>query len=217
MHRSRSSSSFSRQWLRSTPTPRRSLTLVLLVAGLAACVPSLQPLYTDQDDVFDDRLQGTFQEQEKGDGSTWTFERDAGGGVTLVYQEQISAGGLLKGGPGRFTVHPVVLGETLFLDLFPDETALDNDLNDLVNAHLLPVHTFWTAALDDGALTLRYFDPEWLDRQLAAGSVSIQHQTVADITVLTAPTPELRALMKRLATVPEAFSDPIVLRRTRAQ
>ena len=63
-------------------------------------------------------------------------------------------------------------------------------------------------------VVLRYLDPEWLESRIESGSISIRHEMVEDAVVLTAPTEELQRLMTALASDPEAFSDPIVLRPT---
>ena len=82
---------------------------------LAGCVPSLNPLYTEKDLIFDEALLGVWSEKENSNDG-WTFRKRDEKSYLLVVQ----AGE--KSSP--FIAHLVQLGKYRFLDLYPDEAGL---------------------------------------------------------------------------------------------
>src|SRR5687768_5465110 len=78
---------------------------------LAACVPSVNPLYTADTIVFDEALLGIWKDKPEADDS-WNFSRSNDKSYTLVIQE--------KDANSKFSAHLVKLGDVMFLDLFPD-------------------------------------------------------------------------------------------------
>ena len=105
-----------------------SFTALLVLTG---CVPSLQPLYTDEDLTFDPALLGTWRGGDPGD--TWEFTQENETGYHLVVNETKSR--FSEGGKGGFVVHLVMAEGVRFLDLFPAEP--DSPQNSLFAVHFV--------------------------------------------------------------------------------
>ena len=174
-----------------------ALGLATLVAG---CVPSLHPLYTDEDLVYDPALVGTWTEEESED--TWTFRRVGDKSYDLIYTE----GGV----PARFDAHLVQLGESLFLDTYPGEPDIKNDFYLI---HLVPAHTFSRIQIEGDILRYAMLDLDWLRRMISEKKVSIAHEQVDGGVLLTASTTELQEFFIKYADDDKAFPDPTELHR----
>jgi hypothetical protein len=198
-----------------------SITALLVLTG---CVPSLQPLYTDEDLSFDPALLGTWTGGNPGE--TWEFKhgetRECKQAIKteckeyrLVVTEPESR--FSEGGKGEFTVHLVMVDGMRFLDLFPAEPGCP--LNSLLLAHLVPAHTFWRVSQIEPSLKLAYFsfgDSEmkgegWLQSFLKMNPTAIRHEQVEDGVLLTAAPKELQHFL--LAHLQEGFGEPMELQR----
>src|SRR6266699_4476433 len=95
-----------------------SASVFVVLCGLSGCIPtSINPLYTGQDLVFDPALIGVWRSE--GDSKeTWAFEKAGDTKYTFIYTDA-------EGKTGRFEAHLLKLGHTRFLDLFPDESGIE--------------------------------------------------------------------------------------------
>jgi len=174
--------------------------LALLIA--AGCIPSLHPLYTDADIVFEPALVGTW---DGGDAEpSLVFTQAGEDAYTLVYTEDSEES-------GAFDVHLASINGRLFLDLFPQEP--DIDASAFYMLHLMPVHTFALVELSEQELKLSVIDPNWLDELLKQDPSAIKHEMVMDYPVFTASTEELQAFVTKYAETEGAFSTPMPLKR----
>ncbi|MDZ7345081.1 MAG: hypothetical protein ONA90_11280 [candidate division KSB1 bacterium] len=173
-------------------------TMALLLAGCV--VPSLHPLFTEADLVFDPNLIGTWAKE--GEENTWTFQKGGGKAYDFIYTE--------KGTPAQFEAHLVRLDKFLFLDTYPEEPDIDNDLYKL---HLIPAHHFFRIWITGDTLRLAALDPDWLKNMIDQKKVNIAHERVEDTIVLTAPTKALQEFVLKYAEDAEAFSDPTEIYR----
>lgn len=171
---------------------------VLLAAAALSCVRSLQPLYEDEDLVFEPRLIGTWTDSDGED--DWTFARGVGNEYVLTCltgEDEVKA--KFRGRLGR-------LGGAYFLDLFPEKGGAPLPKNDLLAMHLVPAHTFWRVRLiAEGGLHLDPFNADWLRDGLREGRLKIAHVETSDEVILTAGTRELQAFLAVLASDNEAF------------
>jgi hypothetical protein len=174
-----------------------ALGLVVLVAG---CVPSLHPLFTEDNLVYDPALVGTWADQE-GE-NTWTFQKFGDNVYNLIYTEE--------GVPARFDAHLVQLGEFLFLDTYPGEPDIKNDFYLI---HLIPAHIFSRIEMEGDTLRYAMLDLDWLRDMISEEKVSIGHEKVDGGILLTATTAELQEFFIKYADDDKAFSDPTELRR----
>jgi hypothetical protein len=185
-------------------------------------VPSLEPLYSEQDLVFGPDLIGVWEaadDPSREPTLTWTFERGEGNAYRLTIREGEAS--------AAFDAHLLRLGEATYLDFFPvvppdcvpvpaDESGFPESAVPVLQAvHFVPVHSFWRVLLDGDDMQVAALSPDWLGRQLEQGRVRINHKPYEDehVILLTAPTADLQQLIHEHADDPEAFAEPLPLRR----
>ena len=124
---------------------RRIVTLcaAVLVVG---CVPSIHPLYTEGDLVFEPALVGLWAEED--DDDRWVFRKSG----ELEYELTITEDGT----PGDFEARLLQLGSHRFLDLYPEEPPLENGF---YTFHLLPIHTFYKFQIEGDMVRIVGLDP----------------------------------------------------------
>jgi hypothetical protein len=165
------------------------LLLALLVAG---CVPSLQPLFTDRDLVFDERLLGAWVEGEE----SWTFEKRDALSYRLVVRE--------KGAEAPFVAHLGKLRGHLLLDIYPEESAKKVLDDSGYGQSFIPAHGFFKVGEVGDRLGLRVLDNQWFENYLRLHPRALAHYLVPDHgLVLTASTQELQKFLLRHS---DAFS-----------
>lgn len=185
-----------------------AVVCLALVALLPGCVvQSLHPLYTEQQPAFEPALVGVWEEvNDEGaseDASVWTFEGVENKAYRLTAQF----------GDDRTTqqVHLVRLGDSMFLDLFPDPPQ---DCLEPYALSLVGVHLFMRVWLEGDELRLAHLNSDWLDEQIEQGAIVIKHESVdEDALLLTAATKDLQQLLIKHADNPEMFEDPVLLHR----
>jgi len=182
----------------------RKLKVLSLVAYgilLTGCwVLSVNPLYTEEDSIFEQGLIGTWADSAGSDDGSWTF-RIAGERVyRLVTKEEDEPDGI-------FEAHLLRLGGHLFLDVYPQEPKSGSEF---YRNHVIPAHSFWKVSLEGYVLVLYYLDPEWLRENIDQKKIEIKHVRRGDVIVLTASTAELQEFI--LQHLDDAFADdPLVL------
>lgn len=184
-----------------------TLALTLMIAG---CVPSLHPLYTEKDLFFENALVGVWAESDDSR-ETWAFERSGEKGYKLVYTGD--------GKTGEFEAHLLKLGDTMFLDLYPDDAGLKElNRNDFYKSHFLPTHTFAKVTQIEPALQMAFLNPDWLKELLEKNAKAIRHEKVGDRIVLTASTDELQKFVLNHGNTKNAFGDePSNLKRIKSK
>jgi len=188
---------------------------VIAWCGVIGCIPtSINPLYTEQDLVFDPALIGVWR--GKGDAKeTWAFEKAGDKEYKFVYTEE-------DGKTGRFEAHLLKLGNTQFLDLFPDESGIeDMDRSGFYKVHLLRTHSFLKVTRIAPALQMAPLDLKWLREFLGKHPKAIRHHKIGEgddaQIVLNASTPELRKFVQKHLKTKGAFGEAINLRRKQSE
>jgi hypothetical protein len=185
----------------------RSLRLLLAIAvatgaALSGCyVQSLHPLYSDRTTLFDPALVGTWVSEEDEE-FVFTLEDTTRGTYTLVCDE--------SGATARFQAVLAEIEGTRFLDIFPEEPANDNGF---YRDHLMRVHSILKLELRADTLSVLDFDAEWLSTLAAEKKLTVPHVLLDGAVLLTATTEELQTFVRTYARTPEAFSEPVRLRR----
>ena len=183
--------------------------VLALVAGCYTL--SVHSLYTEDDVVFDSRLLGVWGAPGESD-ETWDFEKSGGNAYRLVVRNE----GVeeLEGGKyelvteidpvkdGIFEIHLVKLGDYLFMDVYPEEPEIGNEL---FKAHVIPAHSFARVKITDDSFSLAFFDSQWLENGIDEGRIFIDHATKDDMVVLTAITADLQKFI--LKNIDSAFED----------
>ena len=169
--------------------------LAFLVVGiLAGCyVPSIHPLYTKQDVIFNPELVGQWRDSEAGK-SQWVFvqKEDKAYGLRITQEDKKVF---------VFTVYLLKVGDYHYLDLFPDTEDETNDSFLLKN--MLPVHTFIRIKQLTPTLDVEVMNSEWLAKVLKESPALIKHEKMPVgekekeeyLTVLTAQPKELQAFL----------------------
>jgi hypothetical protein len=95
------------------------------------------------------------------------------------------------------------LGSARFLDIKP----ADAQLPDALDAHLLPLHSFWRMEIATDTLTLRTLNQDWFKEMAGKKRLPLAYvKAEEDTIVLTAPTASLRDFFKRYGNVAEMLS-----------
>ena len=177
-----------------------SLGLLFLMMG---CIPSLHPLYTEQDLIYDPALVG---EWVGNDGKvTWTFAKSGEKAYTLLYVDE-------KGKKGEFAVHLLKIGDRRFLDLYPTDPDLQQ--NDFYKAYLLRVHTFISVQQQADTLRMSFMNFDWIKKYLQEHPDAIKHEKVDEGVLLTAQPRELQAFLAKHDKAPDVWSEgsPLIRR-----
>ena len=160
---------------------KKYLWFVGALAIVAGCVPSLHPLYTDKDVVFELGLLGKWSHEDENSKDTWTFTKGNGKEYNLVVDDGKKQ--------GAFIAHLVKVEGGMFLDIFPKEPNLKE--NDFYKMHLLPAHTFMRVKQIKPTLQMAPLNPKWIEKLLEENPDALGHEKVEDRLVLTAKPKEL--------------------------
>ena len=158
--------------------------LVIVLSLLAGCVPTLNPVYTQKDLVYDAALVGNWSAPNAVE--TWSFEYVGNQQYRLTYTNK-------EGERGLFAAHLAEVNGIRFLDLFPEDT--DNGKVAFHKFHLVPIHTVYRLKTTAEGLRLAGIDYTWLDNHLKNHPESIQHTTFQGRRLITASTEELQVFL----------------------
>jgi hypothetical protein len=157
------------------------LVTALLMAG---CVPCLQPVYTDEDLVFEADLIGTWTPVNSK--ALWEFTRADDRSYRLVQTDA-------NGASGQFSAHLFKIRGTTFLDLYPEMPHGTGSC--LYASHFRPVHTCFRVQQISPKLRISIMNPQWAHDYLKANRDAVQHTFTDRGVVLTAPTKELQTFL----------------------
>ena len=161
----------------------KKVVFYLLAVILGGCVPSLHPLFTENELIFDANLVGIWSSTDSNE--TWEF-KPAAKGYECIYVEN-------NGKIGRFDAGLGKLGNDMFLDIYPKELNITE--NDFYKMHFVPAHTFMRVNFTKDSLELRAMNPEGLDKLLKSDPNAIKYEKPRDSVVLTASTKDLQTFM----------------------
>jgi hypothetical protein len=192
---------------------------IALVLGfallLAGCVPepSLHPLITENDVVFDETLVGSWTVvQVNGEAVghdvakvivRLKFEKSAGNTYELVTFDE-------QGRPARYKFNLARLGGYLFFDAQPDPPDDDPATHYL---YLMPTHIFGRIWIEGDVVRLAFLDDEWVEKMAKQGRLKIAHEKVEGDIVLTALTKDLQSFARKYAQDEDVFSMKVELKR----
>jgi hypothetical protein len=181
-----------------------ALAFVLLIA---ACEPSLQPLFTEQEAVFDPSYLGTWVNE---DGDTATFEKSPSSAklYNLVYKD------VKTQKAAKF--HSILgrLGNSYYLDVIRRNDDL-SDENEIATFGLVGAHWFFKVSLDGDVLRTAILNGEWCDQMASQNKLRVGHTKIVGTSVgfdahsvLTASTKDLQKFIVKAAQTKDAFSSP---------
>jgi len=179
-------------------------TLCLLFIS-TSCVPSLNPIYTEQDLIFDSSLIGVWADKDTHE--TWAL---ASCDRQLEYILMHTDPG---GKKGEFTARLVRVGDTTFLDIAPVNPGFTQ--SDFYQGHFFATHTFVHVTKVGSSVQLSVLEPHWLKEAVAVNPEAIRHQKIRGEIVLTSSPKETQKFLLANLNNREAFSEPVELARKR--
>lgn len=163
------------------------------------CIPSLHPLYTEEDLVFEPGLIGQWTEDDSKE--IWVFSKVNSDEYKLVHTDK-------DGIHGTFSAHLLKIKGNMFLDLFPEINGSSKKENSFYKFHFYPVHTFLYVKQIEPTLQMCFPNPEWIEKLIEENPKAIRHEVVEDdVIILTAGTKELQAFWLKHFETKEAFCD----------
>jgi hypothetical protein len=190
---------------------KRNIVVSAAVALLlAACIPSINPFYTDKDVVFEKKLLGEWQDKEKADEpQIWNFEEGKDKAYKLTVTEK-------EGKQGEFEAHLFKLKQEYFLDIMA--TEIGTNVSDLVKMSLISGHLLLRVSQIDPELKLAMTDVDWLDKHLKEHPKALAHHRDDDRIFLTAETADLQSFMLKHLGEDELFGKPgEMIRKTKKE
>jgi hypothetical protein len=180
-------------------------TSIGLAFLLAACVPSVNPLYTAETIVFRPELVGVWKEKPDSDDS-WNFTKAENNSYTVVLQNKESS--------STFVGHLVKLGDALFLDLFPEDNVLQKaKIDEMYQMALIPGHLITRVKLGK-TLELQMLNPDGVKNLLTTDPKALTHALPdKERCVITASTEELQKFFKKHAETGSLWGDAEVLQK----
>lgn len=183
----------------------KKLNLLLLAGAavlLSACIPSVNPFYTEKDAVFDPRLLGEWQEKDtKDQPESWEFEKGDDKAYKLTTMDK-------EGKRGEFAAHLFKLKREHFLDLVPTKCDYATNQADLVAFAMFPGHLLMRVSQLDSKLKLAAFNSDWLEKYLKEHPKALAHHLEDKHILLTADTRALQRFVLKHLGEGELFPEP---------
>jgi len=178
----------------------KSLGAVVIILFLSACIPSLQPLYTEKDLVFEKGLIGTWA--EKDDSAVWTFSKSEGQAYALTIQNKDESSPLVA--------HLFKLNGQLFLDLYPDDKGFEDWKREaFFKAAIMPGHLFFKVGSIEPKFQIYAMQSDWLKTLLEKDPKAVPHSKMAeDRFAFTGSTDEMQSFLKKYQNNQETWGDP---------
>lgn len=184
---------------------RNLIAFAVVTILVSACIPSLNPFYTQKDLVFDSRLIGEWQEKgNTNNPEIWKFEQLDKNTMKLTVVEQ--------GKTGEFAAHLFKLKQEQFLDLIPTDSNYNRATNqaDLVVFSTFPGHLLVRVPQIAPELSLAFFDFGWLETYLKQNPKALAYHRESEDgpIVLTANTGDLQKFVLKHLGTNELFEEP---------
>jgi len=175
--------------------------VLFALAMLSGCVTqSVHPIYSEDTLTFDERLIGTFQQED----GVWTFTQAGRQSYEAVFVDE-------NGVSASFDVHLARINDTVFLDLHADEWP--DDGSEMLEMTLLPLHWFFRVDEIGDSLKISAMNEEWLADYLTDFPELVEHTVVDDRVLLTDRTERLQAFISAQVHNAEAWEDAGEFRR----
>lgn len=178
------------------------ILLICTLLMFAGCIPSLNPIYTEQDLIFDAGLLGVWTDEEATE--IWNFTYSDEKEYKVVYTDE-------KGKKGEFKAHLLKIEGKTFLNLTPVRPQSAH--NDFYKSHFLSLHTFVHITQTAPTVQISYLEPEWLRTHLDKNSSALRHERISGEILLTASPKELQKFLLTHLNTEGAFSKPVSVKR----
>ena len=184
---------------------KKMIALISAVCFIVGCIPSLHPLYTENDLIFEKSLVGTWVDGNPE--NSWTFSQSGEKEYKLIYTDD--------GKPGEFVVHLLKIKDKMFMDLYPAEPEVKTD-NGFYKAHLIPAHTFMLIKQIEPTLQMAFLNPDTLKKIIAKEPKVVKHEKLGkddDMDIFTASPKELQDFIMKNIDTPDFFGQPSNLKK----
>ena len=191
-------------------TKNSYLILVAIVLFIAGCIPSLHPIYHDEDRIEVPEIVGKWIDDSK---NIWKFRQvqDEPAYILTYIDKGKLNDNIPSNDSANILVNIIELGGTYIMDFYPNENQHLENLNDFLQIHLLGVHTFGKLEIKDGKPNVFMMDREWIEKLFEENKIRIKHEVIDGDAVLTASTDDLQKFFAKYVNKDEAFLDPDVL------
>jgi hypothetical protein len=185
--------------------PRIGAAGVLLFILAGCSVPSLWPLYHEQDVIFDAALLGEWREE--GTRARTTIRQAGSKSYEISHRDEDEV-------TYKYSGHLLRLGDHAFLNLFPSMEGKRAD-----DMGFVPVHNLYRVAVEGETLRFGGLRMTWLKDALAQKRIAVPHAVFRppgerqDFLLLTGSTRELQDFVRQIGTIDEAFFDSKLQRR----
>ena len=173
---------------------RLAAVLILSTLFWGCLVPSLHPIYTEKDLVFDPKLVGVWGEGD----DVWRFSKEG----EKAYRLNVT----VDGKPGAFKAHLVELEGHRFLDIQPKALDLDEEDAPLHWALCLPTHVFMRINVAGDTLKMASPDADDWTAYLKEHPDALKHEIVDGDVVLTADTSALQKFLVKMLEEKDAWN-----------
>lgn len=192
---------------------KKSILIVSCVLLFSSCiVKSLQPFFTKDKIVFNEKLIGDWIDQKKGEWKIQTvkelFNKDRKEGVELseedkAFYETYKNGYLItyikKGNEAQFIAVPFKIEDVYFINFIPFAYEEDT-VNSLAVGHLLKTHSVTKLDINsDNEITFSWLSEARVGDLITEGKVRLKHEIVGPekALLLTASSEELVTFLKK--------------------
>lgn len=176
------------------------------VFAFSACIPSVNPFYTEKDLRFEPRLVGAWENVAEGRSEHWEFLKKDDRTYDLTIGDS-------EGKKGHLLARCFTLKGEMFLDLLPAECEFDKTQADVVNCSMFPGHLLARISPGDAELKVVFMNMDWLDKLLKDEPKSLTHLRDNDRVLLTAGTRELQRFVLKHIRGSDLFKDWSVFKR----
>jgi hypothetical protein len=168
----------------------------------AACISSLNPIYTEDDLVLDRSILGRWTDEEQSE--TWEFTCLDEKRYKLVHTDE-------KGQKAEFEAGLLKIGGKFFMDITPLKSrALSNEL---ASGHVLRTHSFIQMVQEGRGYRISYLEPKWVSAFLEKEPNAVRHSIIGGEVVLTDSTKNLQKFIAAAIDSPGAFSSSATMKR----
>lgn len=160
-----------------------SWLMILGMVVVIGCVPSVHPIYTDADLIYEPAYVGTYGQENSS--VTWTLARRDEKSYVLTHKDE-------SGVKSRYVARVAEIDGLRFLDLTVDPAERGSGLH---NAHLLPIHTIYLIKDAGPSVTLGSVDYKWFNEQMSGNPPALPYVEVDNARYITAPTEKLQKFL----------------------
>ncbi len=176
----------------------KTISHLITLGLLAGCVPSVFPIYRDEEVIFDPALLGAWTNEDSSE--IYLVSQVAGRAYSVVMIDEDCERATLE-------MHLAQIGGSKFVDI----TYADREPDVLS----LQTHVMFRFEQVGSTVTLRTIKPKWLGEYLEENPHAIEHlMTRDDQIVITARTPDLQAFGREHEETTDAWNEMVLRRLT---